>query len=154
MEISKNERTVIRWLQEYQSIKLNIEFLKEGISDIILAGFGNDTSKEFTSKTNKTSSVVENAYLQLHEGDLTGRINQLQSTVNAIDCAMFTLSDIEKLVIINSVMKGKFYYQYIHSIGVCERSAKKYKRVALGKMVKFIFGNNIDHHHSNIITKA
>lgn len=138
--ISK-EAQVQKWLKEYESMKINIEYLKESRLDIIEAGMGVNTTKDSICKTNKPSSIVENATLQIGELNITHRIKSLTNTINALDRALATLSEVEKVVIINRCMKGQYYYQFVYKICYSERTAHTIKRNAIKKMVNFIFGS-------------
>ena len=137
----EQEQLVQKWLKEYDGMKMNINYLKESMEDIIEAGMGVDTTKDSICKTNKPSSVVENAVIQMGELNITNRIKSLTNTINALDGALSALTEVEKVVIINRCMKGRYYYQFVHKICYSERTAHTIKRNAIKKMVDFIFGS-------------
>ena len=137
----EQEQLVQKWLREYESMKVNVNYLKESMEDIIEAGMGVDTAKDSICKTNKPSSVVENAVIQMGELNITHRIKSLTNIINALDGALSALSEVEKVVIINRCMKGRYYYQFVHKICYSERTAHTIKRNAIKRMVEFIFGS-------------
>lgn len=137
----EQEQLVQKWLREYDGMKVNVNYLKESMEDIIEAGMGVDTTKDSICKTNKPSSIVENAAIQIGDLNITRRIKSLTNTINAIDRALASLSEVEQVVIINRCMKERYYYQFVHKICYSERTARRIKINAIKKMVSFIFGS-------------
>jgi len=140
MNLYEKEQQIIRWLKEYNYIKASIVYLNESIEDIVEAGMGIQYDKDVLSKTNNFSSVVENAVIKMDKEDLTNTIKVMTNIIKAVDTGLKTLDDIEKIVITNSCIKGQFYYQFIHTIRVSERTAKRIKKEGLKKLAIVIFG--------------
>lgn len=140
MNLYEKEQQIIRWLKEYDYIKASIQHLNENIEDIVEAGMGIQYDKDVISKTNNFSSVVENAVIKMDKENLTNTIKVMKNIVTAVDAGLKNLSEIEKTIIINSCVKGQYYYQFIHKIKVSERSAKRIKKEGLKKLAIVIFG--------------
>ncbi|GEM_PF-2507363 len=128
------------WLEDYDSMKSRIEFLNEHIEDLAEAGMGISYDKEAVSPTNKFNSNVENAIIKMDKLDIFGEIKRIQNTINAIEKALASLNDIERTVIENRCIKGKYYYQFCYKIGASERTARRIKKEALKKMRIVVFG--------------
>lgn len=146
----EQEQLVQKWLKEYEGMKVNIDYLKESMEDIIEAGMGVDTTRDCV-QTSGINSVTENAVIQIGELNITHRIKSLTNIINAIDGALSSLSEVERVVIINRCKKGRYYYQFVHKICYSERTAKRIKINAIKKMVSFIFGATVT---INIDSKA
>lgn len=136
----EKEQQIIEWLQEYTSIKASIKYLNESVEDIAEAGMGICYDKEKISPTYKFSSGTENAVIRMEKADITNRIKSMCNIVKAIDNALTSLTETEKIVITNRCIKRQYYYQFCYQIGASERTAKRIKKDALKKMVIVIFG--------------
>ena len=140
MTLFEKEQQIITWLKEYDYIKASIIYLNDSIEDIAEAGMGLQYDKDVISKTNKLSSVVENAAIVMDKLDITHKIKSMNNIIKAIDTSFMVLSDTEQSVILNRCVKDKYYYQFIHLICVSERTAVRIKREAIQKMIIVIFG--------------
>lgn len=136
----EKEHQIEEWLEDYNSMKSRIEFLNEYIEDLAEAGMGISYDKDTVSPTNKFSSVTENAVIKMDKHNILGDIKRLQNTVNAVDKALASLTDIEREVIVNRCIDRKYYYQFCYKVGASERTAKRIKKRALEQMSKVIFG--------------
>lgn len=136
----EKEHKIIEWLEDYNGMKSRIEFLNEHIEDLAEAGMGISYDKDSISPTNAFNSVTENAVIKMDRHNILGDIKRLQNTVNAIDKALASLTDIQRTVIQNRCIDRKFYYQFCYKIGASERTAKRIKKGALKQMSKVIFG--------------
>lgn len=128
------------WLEDYNSMKSRVEFLNEYIEDLAEAGMGISYDKDTVSPTNAFNSNVENAVIKMDRVDILGEIKRTQNTLNAIDKALASLTDIERTVIENRCVNGQYYYQFCYKIGASERTARRIKKEALKKMSIVIFG--------------
>lgn len=140
MNLYEKEMQIIQWLKEYIYIKASITYLNESIEDIVEAGMGIDYGKDVISKTNKLSSVVENAVIVMDKEDITHKIKAMKNIIKAIDVGLNNLDTTEKTVIMSRCVHGQYYYQFTNKICVSERTAKRIKREALRKMSVIIFG--------------
>lgn len=136
----QKEKKVAEWLEEYDIIKARIELLNEYIDDLAEAGMGISYDRDTISPTNAFNSKVENVIIKMDKHDILGDIKRLQNTINAIDKALGSLTEIEKTVIVNRCIERKYYYQFCYKIGASERTAKRIKKEALKKMSIVIFG--------------
>jgi hypothetical protein len=136
----ENEEKLMKMLKNYDYFKSSIYYLKENINDIIEGGMGISYSNDIISKTNKINSVVEIAVIKIDKLDITKNIKSMQNTVDSIEAALNSLSELERLVINKRCIKGEYYYQFIHLACVSERTAKRIKRIALHKMAIIVFG--------------
>lgn len=130
----------MQWLKEYDCLKVSIQYLNESIEDIAEAGMGLAYDKDQISKTNKFSSVVENAAIQIDKLDITNKIKTMSNIVHAVDVAFEVLNETEKVVIISRCVKRQFYYQFCCKIHCSERTAKRIRKDALRKMSLVMFG--------------
>jgi hypothetical protein len=136
----QKQQQIIEWLKEYEALQAGIDNLKQTIDDIAEEGMGINYDKDPAGPTNKFNSIVENAAVKIDKLNIGHRIRVMQNIVNNIDKALAILTDIEKNVIVNRCVKGKYYYQFCYEICVSERTAKRIKKEALNKMVIVIFG--------------
>lgn len=136
----EKEQQIVEWLENYNSYKAGIENLKQSIEDIAEADMGVSYTSEPVSGGNAFNSIVENAVIKLDKLEIQKRIKVMSNIVNRIDRALESLNSIEREVIINRCIKGKYYYQFTYEIGVGEKTAKRYKKEALRKMNIAIFG--------------
>lgn len=136
----EKEHQIEEWLEDYNSMKSRIEFLDEYIEDLAEAGMGISYDKDLISPTNAFNSVTENAVIKMDRHNILGDIKRLQNTVNAVDKALASLTDIQRAVIQNRCIDRKYYYQFCYKVGASERTAKRIKKRALEQMSKVIFG--------------
>lgn len=140
MNLYQNEQLIIKWLKEYDYLKASIEYLNESIEDIAESGMGLAYDKDQISKTNKFSSVVENAAIQIDKLDITNKIKTMTNIVHAVDVAFEVLNETEKTIIISRCVKGQYYYQFCYKIHCSERTTKRIRKDALRKMSLVLFG--------------
>ena len=140
MNLYEKEMQIIEWLKEYDVIKASISYWNESIDDICEAGMGVNYAKDVISKTNKLSSVVENAVIVMDKENITHKIKTMKNIIKAIDVGLNNLDETEKIVIMNRCVKAQYYYQFIGEICVSERTAKRIKKEALQKLIIIIFG--------------
>lgn len=136
----QEEQQINEWLGEYESYKEGIKNLKILVYDIAEEGMGIDYSKDQISPTNKFSSDVENKVLRLDKLQIEKKIKAMSNVVSSLDRALDRLTDIEREVIINRCVKGRYYYQFCYKIGASERTAKRIKKAAIKKMCIVMFG--------------
>jgi DNA-directed RNA polymerase specialized sigma subunit len=141
MNSYEKQQTLIQMLRQYNYNKASITLLEESINDIVDAGMGISYSKDVISKTNKINSTVEIAVIKIDKFDLTNKIKSMKNTIKSIDAALEALSEIERIVIVKRCIEGQFYYQFIHTVCVCERTAKRIRKKALNKMSMIVFGS-------------
>jgi DNA-directed RNA polymerase specialized sigma subunit len=135
------EQEIILMLKNYDYFKSSISYLEENIVDIIETGLGINYSKAKISKTNKITSAIEIAILEIDKLNLYENIKRMKNTITAINKALDALNEIEKSVIIHRCIKNQYYYEFCYKICVSERTAKRIRKVALGKMALIVFGN-------------
>jgi len=140
MNLFEKEQQIIQWLREYEYLKMSIQYLNESIEDIAEAGMGLAYDKDQISKTNKFSSVVETAAIKIDKLNITTRIKTMTNVIHAIDVALKNLDEDERTVLASRCIEGQYYYQFCYKIHCSERTARRIKRIALNKMVIFIFG--------------
>jgi DNA-directed RNA polymerase specialized sigma subunit len=136
----ENEQEIIQMLKNYDYFKNSIAYLETNIIDIIETGLGINYSKTKISKTNKFNSSIEIAILQIDKLNIYENIKKMKNTINAIDKAMLVLNEIEKSIIIHRCIKNQYYYEFCYKICVSERTAKRLRKQALGKMSLIVFG--------------
>lgn len=136
----EKEQQIIRWLREYKAYKCSIDNLNQLVIDVAEEGMGIDYSRDKIGQTNKFSSDVENKVIKLDKFNIEHGIKSMSNVINAIDKAMESLTDTEKQVITNRCMNSMYYYQFCYKICASERTAKRIKKSALGKMRIVIFG--------------
>ena len=140
MTLFEKEQQIITWLKEYKWIQASIKYLNETINDIAEANMGVQYDKEALSKTNKLSSVVENAVITMDKFDITYKIKVMKNIIKGLDAGLDNLNETEKNIIIHRYMKNECYYQFIGKICVSERAARRIKKEALFKLAFVIFG--------------
>lgn len=136
----EKKRQIEEWLQDYEAYRAGVDNLNEMVEDIAEANMGISYDKDPSGPTNKFNSVTENAAIKLDKYDIKRRVKVMATVVNSIDNALRSLTDIEREVIDNRCIKGKYYYEFCHKICVSERTAKRIKQEALRKMSIVIFG--------------
>jgi RinA family phage transcriptional activator len=136
----EKERQIVEWLEDYNAYKAGIENLNEIVDDIAEAGMGIAYDKDPSGKTNKFSSVTENAAIELSKHNIHHRLKIMNNIVSMIDKALASLTDTEREIIINRCIKRQYYYQFCYKICVGERTARRIKKEALHKMIIVIFG--------------
>lgn len=136
----QKEQQIVEWLKEYEAMKAGIENLKKTIDDIAEGDMGVSYDKDPSGPTNKFNSTVENAVIKIDKLNIKHRIKVMQNIVNNVDRALESLMEIEREVVINRCMKGRYYYQFCYKINVSERTARRIKKEALRKMIIVIFG--------------
>jgi len=137
---NSNENKVLEMLRQYKYVKASITYLEETIIDISEAGLGISYSNDVISKTNKINSTVEIAVIKIDKQDINQKIKSMKNTILSIDAALAALSEVERIIIINRFIEKKHYYEFIHTVFMCERTAKRIKKQALKKMVIIVFG--------------
>lgn len=137
--MENNNNKLIGILRQYKYVKASIVYLEETIQDIIEAGLGVSYSNDVISKTNKINSTVEIAVIKIDKEDINLKLKSMRNTIKSIDAALEILSTMERTIIVNVCIEKKHYYEFIHEIFMCERTAKRMKKQALRKMEMFIF---------------
>ena len=137
---TSNEFKIIEMLRQYKYVKASIVYLNETIEDVIDAGLGISYSNTTISKTNKINSTVEIAVINIDKADLMNKLKSMNNTINSIDAALAALTVIERTIIVNRCIEKLHYYEFIHKIFMCERTAKRIRKQALKKMEIIIFG--------------
>lgn len=137
---NNNESKIVEMLRQYKYVKASITYLEETILDIVEAGLGISYSNDVISKTNKINSTVEIAVIKIDKQDLDIKIKSMKNTINSIDAALDSLTEVERKIIVNRCIEKLHYYEFIHTIFMCERTAKRLKKQALKKMSIIVFG--------------
>lgn len=135
------QQQIITWLKKYNAYKAGIENLTELSEDICNEGYGIDYSKDYISPTNSFSSTVENKVIKMDKLNIDSKIKSMQNVVHSIDKALNSLNDIEKVVIVDKYIKGRYYFQICYDLHISERWAKVKRSDALEKMRTVIFGD-------------
>ncbi len=130
------------WLRDYRSLKDLVENLEEQIYFVGEDGMGVDTSREVISKTNKFSSIVENA--MLHARKLEDELEEYKLLLDKINNALAKLEPIEQSVITFRLIEGKYYHQVVKVVGKSESSCRAIKKIAIEKMVKELEESKVD----------
>jgi DNA-directed RNA polymerase specialized sigma subunit len=136
----EKEKIIIEWLKEYKYIKASIAYLEESILDIIESGFGLSYDKVMTSKTNKLTSIVENSVILIDKQEINAKIKAMRNIITAVDAALACLNETERTVIVKRCVDNQCYFQFIHTINVSERTARRVKKESLNKMSIIVFG--------------
>jgi len=132
-------------LYEYNSLKTFIKNAQQQIENIQkdVDGVSGVSYNKVSSKTNNTTSIVENEVLKREKkiSILQKRIQKTQGLLDRLDRSIEVLNDIEKRIIKLRYMKNLQWYEVSWNVKYSERWCKELKSKAIEKIAVAMFGN-------------